>query len=253
MFKPFNFRTYQDVKHHLFLYSIILLYFLSILSFYLILPKQHQDIIDELLKVLKSTPLLKHGSIIIVFGLIAFFLVYIIEIHDKIYDKYFVKWRQAYDIDVILRRLCLPFQHNLDYNFFNIAENNRYEFMKIFYHFVLDYNSKIPINLLVRFYERMTKYWVARLTEIYIFFLFLEISVYSYVYRTYNISYYPLLISLIIIIVFFLLNNLFIKHSLKQIKIATLDEIDAIHDKYMQELEEQIRKISEKFNLTYHE
>ena len=251
MFKPLNFKTYQDVKHHLFLYSIIILYVLGLWSFYLILPKQHQDKINDIIMHLRLTTLLKHSSITIIFGLIAFFFIYIIEIHDKIYDKYFIKWRRAYDIDIILRRLCQPFQHKLDYNFFNVAEQNRYEFMKIFYHFALDYNSKIPINLLVRFYERITKYWIARLNEIFIFLLFLEVSIYSYFYVINNIPYYPLLISLIIIALIFLLNNLFVRHTLKEVKRATLDEIDAIHERYIEELEKQIKNISEKFNLIY--
>jgi hypothetical protein len=65
-------------------------------------------------------------------------LIFYFEMHDKIYDRYVIKWRHFYDLDFILPALTRPFTCDMDARFYLVAEHNMYEFMKPYYEFVGD-------------------------------------------------------------------------------------------------------------------
>ena len=65
---------------------------------------------------------------------------------------------------------------------------------------------------------------------------------------------YPLLkiiIAVVAAIILFVINRLLAKYFLGFVKIATQEQIDEIHDKFISELEEKTKELSNKLGLDY--
>lgn len=61
----------------------------------------------------------------VVIAVLAWVAIFIFEIHDKVYDKYFVRWRYYYDVDFLIPTLYGPFTCNLDRRFFEQSRNKK--------------------------------------------------------------------------------------------------------------------------------
>ncbi len=243
--------TYQDVKVNLTWYTSVLLLGIFILGCFLLFG----ETFVEWLKNFKEKWINNLGSavsIMFIFSFISWVLVYLLEIHDKIYDRYVIRWRYYYTLDFLLPYLTRPIANRLDKSFWHKASQNIYQFMKPFYVFVGDGEdeSRINKNLRVRFYEKVMKYWITQINEIVLFSYFITI-----VFLTYKktLPYTKLTYSYMVISIFFLINRLLIKLFRDGTRQATMDEIEAIHEKFPSELNEEVIKLHDKFGMTYGE
>jgi len=241
--------TYQDLKTNLGKYTFYTL-ILEIPAFLWFNPK------FELLKELLN---LKYQYVFIPTALFAsFFLISFFEFHDKIYDKYLIRWRKSYDLQFILPKLVSPHQNKIDRNFFETAEKNRDKFMQhLFYTFVGDRksNKTVDINFRVRFYESIMKYWITQINEVFLIFWTVFIIIYLFVPELLFSHKAPkvfLFMCLLAIIVFFCINRILRKKwAIPQVKEKTSAEIDEIHKNHSQQLESEIRYVHKKFDLSY--
>jgi len=245
-FKP---KTYQDVKKSLMWYTIILLNIIAILFYFLIFSPTQRNFVSSFMGTIeKPVSLIGPGMSLTFFTFVAWLLISIIEIHDKVYDNYFVKWRYWYSIDFIFPTLFRPFTDNLPNHFFEEAKSHVYDFMKVFYYFVGDYETKININLALRFYEKVTKYWITQINEILLFFSFIVILILKYFGDLKsNIAFN----GLVIIIIFYLINRFFVKNTKIPVRTATNDEIEDIHKNHLSELEDELKNLCRKYGLSY--
>jgi len=253
MFPSIHPKQYQDVKANLNWYTTIILALIGFILYLFFLPPEHKQTLNTIFGQIPSSQIVGSGIILAIFGFIGWLFVFCFEFHDKVYDRYFVKWRFYYDLYFILPYLVRPFAHKLDKRFFDEAENHRDDFMKPFYHFVADYEHehKIKQNLIVRFYEIVTKYWITQMNEIMLFLLLLVNFAYFFVYTCLKIPLNPIVVMNFIVMVLFLLNRLAVKKTKISVWKATSDEIEEIHNSFMDELDEELRKLSKKFNLNY--
>jgi len=129
-------KQYQDVKANLQWYTTIILGLIGLVFYLFILPDKHRQTVDTIFGQIPPSPIVGSGIIVVFFGFLGWLLIFGLEIHEKVYDRYFTRWRFYYDLDFILPTLVRPFTHRLDRRFFQVAQNNRYKFMKLFYHFV---------------------------------------------------------------------------------------------------------------------
>jgi hypothetical protein len=166
----------------------------------------------------------------------------IFEAHDKIYDRYVTQWRRQYDRDVIIPRLLAPFLARLGDAFYEYVDVNRAKAMEaLYYPYVMDGQSgRIPDNLRVRFYERVTKYWLSIVNEMVTLVLVSLIGALRFVgpstseYRT------MLLNALCLLILFFVLNRLWARATIRSVRIATIAQIAAIHAQHHADLETRL-------------
>lgn len=246
---------YDDVKTRLRTWTASILFFAGLLFYFLILPDKHMKAINTILGRIDSSKIVGVGITIVLIEFLGLVLILILEVHDRFYDRYLTRWRHNYDLDFILPTLVRPFTGKLDKRFFVFAQDNKYEFMKIFYHFVADreHEHKITENLIARFYDKITKYWITQINEIMLF-LFMSLTfVYHFVYRSFKLPLDKIVITNFIIIFLFLLNRLFVQLIRKSLRRATTDEIENIHDRFQGQLEQEIKKVHEKFGLRYDE
>lgn len=255
-----SYDTYQDVRKHLFWYSRFFLIGAGFLTYFLILPAGNQQRIIMLLKVVSSSPLLKDlvglGLGIGLFATLSFFLTEVFQVHDKWYDKYVIKWRHQYATDFILPRLVQPFACHLNYRFRESTEIHTREFQEqLFYPFVADRDLKIPKNKVVRFYEVVTKYWYSQINEVILLVLGVVVVVYRFTGPA-QIAYRTKLLNVCLILALaFLVNRLWRRHSLKNVRIATEDEIRAIHDnpELNTDLKNRLVKLCFDYGIPYNE
>lgn len=248
-------KQYQDVKANLAWYTSITLTIIGILLYLFILPDKHRQVLTTLFGSLPSYNIIGVGVIFVFSNLVGWLLIFGFEFHDKIYDRYFTRWRFNYDLYFILPALVRPFTNKLNIQFFSFAKNNKYKFMNPFYHFVADYEHKHKIreNLIVRFYEAVTNYWITQINEILCFFLLWISFIYYFVYTKLNLPLNTIINMNFIIIFLFLINRWLVRISKQKVKIATSDEIEDIHDRFMSELEVELKNLHNKFDLKYAE
>ena len=247
MLPSFRPKTYQDIKRNLMWYSSVIIFIAGILFYHFFIPYQHLHLV-----AINNT--LRVTLFLILLEFLGFVLVFLFEVHDKVYDRYFIKWRYYYDVDFIIPLLVCPFYNKLDKNFLHQArKDNRYNTMKIFYHFVADGKHKHTIteNLIVRFYEAVAKYWITQINEIMLFFLSIIAVFYYFVYKHFLSPVNPVVNLLLVIIVLFIINRLFVRSTRGEVRNATLDEIEDIHKNYMQVLENEIKDAHNNFSMTY--
>jgi len=241
---------YKDVKANLRYYTTLIIIILSIL-FFIIYTGIDPERFNSIEKLISST------VITVFLSGLSWFLIYILEIHDKWYDRNFVKWRVNYDIDYIIPTLIRPFLKKIDDRFFEIYENDsekRFVLMEnCFYEFVGDHKgeNKIKKTKIVRFYESSQKYWITQINEIImIFFIFINFFLYIFSGFT-GISLNKIILVNFLLIFFFIINRYLVKKFRKETKFATKDEIREIHKTRIFELETQLKLTHEAFTLPY--
>lgn len=228
-------KTYQDVKSTLRWYNFFVSIPVALFLYVFLVPDVHRKHVEDLFSQLSGSKIVTSaGSGVLVIGaflFVSWFLVFVFEIHDKIYDSYVIRWRHFYDLDVILPALTRPFGQNLDPRFFDVAGATPYAFMKPFYHFVADgeHEDKITENLVLRFYETITKYWLTQINEVLFIAALIIDFVYLVIYRRLGLDLGPVAVTAFLIVACFAINRLVRRFFLGPVRRATLDEIEDIH------------------------
>ena len=250
----FKYDDYQSVRWNLFLYSIPVLNVGGFLAFEFILPTASQQWVGSVINHLSAHPLLKAGSGAAVFSLVAYLMVEIFKIHDRIYDKYIVRWRERYDLDYIIPRLLRPFLHRVrdGDRFFTEAARNLKDFMEtLYYPYVGDRDTKIRQNLLVRFYEQVTPYWLTQVNEIVLILLTLLVAG-CHVLGPPDPRYQAqLLPALLVIVGAFALNRLAVRATERGVREATEAEIEDILANHQTDLEAKLRGLTTKYGIPF--
>jgi hypothetical protein len=233
----FTYSTYQDVRRNLFKYSVPFLIAAGFAAYGFILPAPHQSAILELLqKVATIEPwksLVGIGTGTAGFAFLAFLMTELLKLHDRWYDKYVVRWRADFDIMFILPRLLQPFISRTNQRFWIEAVRNRHHFMeRLYYVYVGDLDAKIPKNMLVRFYETVTVYWLTQINELVLATLLFVCAVYSATgfVRVDHGYAVRLLWTALTIVGLLALNRLWIRRERRSVNRAAAAEIQAIHD-----------------------
>lgn len=217
---------------------------------WLILPPSHRDGFEHLIDGLP--PVIGRGIFTVLIVLLGWFLVFFFEVHDKGYDKYVVRWRYRYDIDFLLPTLYRPFEGRLDQRFWTEAARKPYEFTKPFYEFVGDSaEHRINENLIVRFYERITKYWTTQIIELLLIALFLIGFAYFIVYEVLDLPLTRLMILNYVVAVLFVVNRGLVRATRSQVRRATAEEIADIHRRYKDELDAAVADLHDSQGLNY--
>lgn len=208
-------QQYQDVKATLQWYLAILMSILGIAFYAVILPPEHREMVSTLSGLIPSSQLVGSGVLMVLCGFVGWVLVFGLEIHDKIYDRYVVRWRHDYDLRFVLPALVRPMASELSPRFHEVAAENRYEFMKAFYHFVADYehDHKVMENLVVRFYEAVTKYWITQLNELAFIFVYVALVTYYFVYRAHGMALDRIALATFALVAVFVLNRFLITRA----------------------------------------
>lgn len=246
-----QFRSYQDVKNVLHTYTYFISMIFSVVAYFLVIPEAHRWAVNTLFGLFNELGVVGI-AVSILFGFtISFLFIHLFEIHDKIYDRFIIKWRYRYSRDFILPELFKPFGAKLDKRFFQLAEKNIRDFMKVFYHFVSDYDVKIRKTLVVRFYDRVWKYWATQVNEILIIMLLLTIAGYAIYYAVYGLTLKNLLIALAVAVLSGIVNRFLSQYFLRFVREATQEEIEDIHANFHDELEYKVKELSRRFHLEY--
>jgi hypothetical protein len=248
----FGYETYQDVRKNLFYYSIPILNIAGFFLFFGIIPPKHQTVITSLIEYLSSFALLKPLLGCAIFTIISLLLTETFQVHDRWYDRFVIKWRFRYATDFILPRLIHPLASKINYRFHMEAEKHIKEFQEsLYYPFVGDRDGKIGKNLLVKFYERITIYWLTQIIEIVILICLLTAILYFIFYPADPTYIQSLANSFCILIIAFILNRIWAKGSLKSVREATENEIRAIHEKHLVELDANLKNLCQDFSIPY--
>lgn len=231
---PLVYKTYQDVKNNLVYWTFILLVASSAIIYFLFLNSIQQDALVSLITNIGANPLFATiaGAILIsIYFLAAYLLVYIFQIHDVLYDKFIIRWRERYDIEFIIPRITESFKQQLPKNFTDFTSHYHEKFMVPFYKFVGDRQNGISENTRIRFYESVTPYWATQLNEIFIlsFLVITPIFVLQPTHGGFNLTTFSLF--MLILIFLALLNRWFIRLTLVNTKKRTEEEIDEILSK----------------------
>lgn len=256
----FDYETYQDVRHNLFLYSTPVLIIAGFFTYFCVLPAALQRVVVRVLEYVSNTEPLKGilgtAAGVIVFAGIAFLLTEIIQVHDQWYDKYIIRWRHRYATDFILPRLLQPWAGRMNYRLFEAVDTNVRQFQeRLYYPFVGDRDLKIPKNKLVRFYEVVTVYWLTQINEIVL--LGVSAIIITFRYRgPIDLGYRTMLFdSLVIVITAFLLNRIWARASLAKVRRATEEEIWAILEDsgLKSDLEKRLKSLCGDYSIPYDE
>jgi hypothetical protein len=233
---PNVYKTYQDVKKILVHWTTVLLAIISFLIIFVYLTSSQRSSIwnfianlcknNEWITALLSVIIV--GFVGFIYHWISFVLINFIQIHDLIYDKIFIKWRERFDIELILLKLTDPFKTKLPRNFNDFAKKYRYEFMKPYYHFVGDGKPGIDQNTRIRFYERITMYWVTQLNEIFILLLLLITPTLILLRVPLSFDIFSFCVFILSLLFAMLLNRWLIRKTVIYAQQTTLDEIEEI-------------------------
>lgn len=242
--------AYKDVKTNLRYYTTFIIVILSILLYIIYIGIDPGIVIAREVLILSSV-------IYFLLNFLSWILIFIFEIHDKWYDRHFVKWRLKYDVDFIIPTLIKPFLKKIDARFFDIYEidsEKRFKLMEnCFYEFVGDHpgENKIKKTKIVRFYESSQKYWITQINEILMIF-FITINFFIYIFNGFiGISLNNIIIVNFVFIFLFIINRYLVKKFRKETRFATRDEIREIHATRLSELETQLKLTHKAFQLPY--
>jgi len=247
----FQFKSYQDVKNVLHWYTYFVSMIMSLLAYFLVIPQQHKLILNTVFgNINEVVPV---GIVITaIFGfVISLLFVHMFEVYDKVYDRFVIKWRYKYAKGYILPELISPFKEKIDKEFLETASKNMREFMNIFYSFVGDYDVKIRKTAVVRFYDAIWKYWATQINEVFFIIFAMMLVGYTLYYVIQDLQVVSMITPSILIVVMGIINRAISKYFLKYVRIMTKEEIEEIHKNFKDELEEKVKEISEKFDLSY--
>lgn len=248
--------TYQQVKANLHWYMGFASGIVAVLIYGFLVPDVQRHAVERFVQSHTSASmpkLITDTSMVAILGFLCWLSIFIFEVHDKLYDRYVIRWRHYYDLDFILPTLTRPFACHLDPRFFRTAEQSMYEFMKPYYEFVGDGEREYSItkNLLVRFYESVTKYWITQINEILIIAAFILNLFYFFVYQRIQLPTDTVAVWELVLPILFFLNRIAADRSRISVRRATLDEIEDIQRRYPDRLEELFRTLHSKFSLQW--
>ena len=259
LLKP-EYETYQDVKNTLAWWAAPIWGIFAIVMFYVVLTPAHRQTV--LVLVLLLGEIWGHAgavTILIVLGAVfSYIAVHILELHDHVYDQYFVKWRRDYARDQIVPALVTPYAESFPTRLLEVAkEDLRKTLNLIFYPFVGDRDTKIRKNLVVRFYERITKYWLAQLAEIACLLFITGVVLYcaaGFVVEWWakgsgwTISFLAFL-TIVPALLLFALVRIISKRLRKAVWEATHEEILDIHSQCAEALQEALKKLCMEYGI----
>jgi preprotein translocase subunit YajC len=231
---PLDFETYQDVKNNLMYWTLVLLLVSITVTYFIILNQPQQKAVSDFITSLATNAfaaLISGILFIILYLVVAIGLIFGIQIHDVVYDKLIIKWREKYDVEFILARLTEPIKEDLPKNFSDFANRYRYDFMKPFYDFVGDGKPGIHQNTRIRFYERVTWYWVTQLNEIFILLFLVGTPLYVLAYPSNSMSTSGLAAFVLVLTALGLVNRWLVRLTRTATTQATVDEIEEILSK----------------------
>ncbi len=244
---PLVFKTYQDVKNNLAYWTFVILVAMTLTFYYIVLGPTYRQAIDKFVQSLSSSPIysaLWLSTLTLFESFVAVCLIHIFQIHDNVYDKLIVKWREKFDVEFILPKLTEQISYALPKNFLDYAIRYRYKFMKPYYDLVGDGKPGIADNTRVRFYERVTGYWVTQLNEIFIL-LFLIMTSFYVIFLDTSLTLQTFASLVLVLVGLGLLNRGFVRMAQQATAQATLDEIEEILAKSenLPKLQEQYKKL----------
>jgi len=244
-------KRYQDIKATLMWYtSIVFVVSTSIICMFLF-GKTFREWLMQMEGIGSVIKLAGSGvGVLSLSGFAGYVLIFLFEIHDKIYDRYIIRWRHYYDIDFILPRLTRPFAHKLAKSFSLKAEKDMKKVMKIYYIFVGDgkHEFKIRENLIVRFYETVLKYWITQINEMILLFAVASVVMLKILSDTPTDKLFVLLLA---IIGLFLVNRFLIYLSRNSLRKATEEEIQDIHRSFSVQLDKELEDLHKELGLKY--
>jgi hypothetical protein len=123
--------------------------------------------------------------------------------------------------------------------------------MKPYYDFVGDGKEGIEENTRIRFYERVTWYWITQINEIFVLLFLLIVPVYVLAYSGSSLTTSNLAVFVLVLVVLGLTNRWLIRLTLKATAQATLDEIEEILVKpeNIQHLKERYTQLCDSYKI----
>src|SRR5258708_6092897 len=93
-------KTYQDVKTTLRWYTVAASAPIGLFTYFYLIPEAHRQRIECRVSELSASPIIGSiGAAVLIAGgfvFLSWFLIFVFEVHDKIYDRYFIRWRYFY-------------------------------------------------------------------------------------------------------------------------------------------------------------
>jgi hypothetical protein len=245
----FDLKTYQDVKKNLSWAGAGVLWLVALVVYLAVLPPAHREAVNL---AAARIPEWASVSVLVVFTVAAGLLFGVLMIHDDFYDAYVIRWRERYDLNFLLPALLAPLARDVDPAFWSQARAKRNTVMRrVFYPFTRDRDGAISENTRVRFYERVTYYWITQIIEMGLLVLVGIALVYWVVYAATNLDPTTLLPVLIGAVAAFGVNRVFRRHALRGVETATREEIAEIHEEHRAVLEKRVRDLHEELGLAY--
>lgn len=241
LLKP-QYETYQDVKATLAWWSMPIWSFFAFAMYFFVLSDAHR------LALVAAIPgvadwVAKSSAIAIILALggsIAYFTTHIVELHDKWYDRYIVQWRDNYARTKMIPELLRPYDAKLPRNAVELLSRKPSATLSaLFYRFASDRDMTIRKNLVVRFYERITKYWLSQMTEIACLSFIFSAAAYSTLSGAWPAPP-PTILSVIVAVGILVAARIVAHHLRRRVWEATRDEIGDIHESHAAEFEQAL-------------
>jgi len=230
----FEAKTYNDIRKVLRYANCLFVLIFLILSYQYLLIDEHKKKTSDFILELKMNPFIGIVSIsLLTSTILGYVSTDILRLHDRIYEPFLTKWRDAYDSDFILRSICWNFSNLVNKKMFEKAFHNKSFRDKamslLFYKYVGDY-AKEHISELTRFYTIIRNYWLYVLIELYSYFSIIIFAMYSILFKKVSSSIYLFIIIFLGIGIFFrIIANLHLNNA----RNITSNQIDFIlHDHY---------------------
>jgi hypothetical protein len=226
--------------------------FLWLVAFYnLVLAPSHRHAIGLVLQR-------AGGGVPVAFfvsGLIAGLGFYLLDLHETVYDRLFVKWRVRHEADFILPRLFGPLRDQFISDYADIFKTHaRPLIMRVFCPFISGKEHKLNPVFMRNFYKALTLYWITELTEIAIITWLASTFAYALAGRVSGsvpIEWQAILLFQVCgAIALGAANNLILVRASRQsVRNRTQEEIDEIMLYYKPELDEYVLKAANTFNI----
>jgi len=247
IFKP-EYETYQDVKNTLACWGTLVWFAVMAIFWYFVLLPTHRQAVTNwpgiAAWVTKAGPV---AALLVLAALTSQFMVHLLEVHDHIYDRLIIQWRDRYARKQMIPELLKPYLRELPSGFLNKAvQKPRRTLDVLFYRFAADRDTKIGHNLIVRFYERITKYWLTQIVEMAVLLFGTFMTVYMLIYHE-PMSWARLLFGLGGCAIVLCVNRVCVWLARKSVWCATKAEIDAIHSSCKVEFEQSLRELCQRY------
>jgi hypothetical protein len=227
--------------------------FIWLLAFFnfVLAPSDRQALGEILVRV-------KGGGIsvsIFASGLIAILGFYLLDLHETVYDRIFVKWRARHEADFILPRLFGPMRDRFISDYADIFKSHaRTLVIRVFCPFISGNEHKLDPVYMRNFYKALTLYWITELTEIAIITWIASTFAYALMGRltgSVPVEWQAILLFQVCgAITLGALNNLVLVRAARQsVRNRTQEEIDDIMLHYRPELEEYVLTAAKTFNI----